>query len=87
MLWFFLQWEKRDIKNKKALEISMIKSYIKERKYSLRGRVKFPTDGDSDVAQKVREPRKRLIRCESGTDSKVWMGEEAEQIVICTDGN
>ena len=29
--------------------------------------------------QKVREPRKRLIRCESGTDSKVWMGEETEQ--------
>ncbi len=40
---------------------------------------KFPTDGDSGNDQKVREPRKRPIRCDSGTDSIVWMGEDANE--------
>lgn len=43
-------------------------------------RHKFPTDGDpGEESQKVREPRRRLIRWDSGTDSKVWMGEETEK--------
>ena len=36
---------------------------------SLQGRVRFPTGG------KVRE--RKLNRCDSGTDSKVWMEEES----------
>ena len=38
-------------------------------KNDLQGRVKFPTGG------KVREPR-GMNRCDSGTDSKVWMEED-----------
>ena len=36
--------------------------------------MRFPTDGDHFV--EVREPLKRPIRCDSGTDSTVWMREE-----------
>jgi len=36
----------------------------------LQGGVKVPTGG------KVREREKALIRCDSGTDSRVWMEED-----------
>ena len=36
----------------------------------LQGRVQFPTGG------KVRDPRERLIRCNSETDSIVWYAED-----------
>ena len=36
----------------------------------LQGRVKFPTGG------KVREPLRRMNRCDSDTDSTVWMKED-----------
>ena len=39
----------------------------------LQGRVKFPTGG------KVRKP-KGMTRCNSGTDSKVWMREDADML-------
>jgi hypothetical protein len=38
----------------------------------LRGRVKSPTGGT------VRDPLRRLIWCDSITDSKVWMREECD---------
>lgn len=41
---------------------------------NLQGRVKFPTGGNVRL---VREPCIRLIRCDSETDSKVWMKEDA----------
>jgi hypothetical protein len=44
---------------------------------------KFPTDGDSVLcfeARKVRELRKQPIRCDSGTDSKVWMREDEQNV-------
>ena len=46
----------------------------------LRGRAQFPTGG------KVREPLRRPIRCNSETDSIVWMREEfgaADPYKIC----
>ena len=40
---------------------------------------KLPIEGDLAIneCQKVRDLRKQLIRCESGTDSIVWMREES----------
>ena len=38
--------------------------------------MKLPTGGI------VREPRKRLIRCDSGTDSIVWMREEIVRLKL-----
>ena len=45
---------------------------------SQRWKHRFPTDGDLAIneCQKVSDLRKQLIRCETGTDSKVWMREE-----------
>ena len=40
-----------------------------------RGRVKFPTGGI------VRDPLRRLIRCDSGTNSIVWMEEQTSGFV------
>ena len=42
------------------------------KKERLQGRVKFPTGG------KVREP-KGTNRCDSGTDSTVWMEEDTDR--------
>ncbi|AEV19358.1 hypothetical protein GTCCBUS3UF5_20500 [Geobacillus thermoleovorans CCB_US3_UF5] len=37
--------------------------------------MKFPTGGDEALGLSAREPQGR-IRCESGADSIVWMGED-----------
>jgi hypothetical protein len=42
----------------------------------LQGRVKFPTGGI------VREPNFGMNRCDSGTDSRVWMEEDASEMIF-----
>ena len=57
---------------KKTVAFFRIRSYnvYVKNSISLRGGVRFSTGG------KVREPRRRLIWCDSKTDSIVWMKEE-----------
>jgi riboflavin transporter FmnP len=48
--------------------------YFRKLKYNLQGRVKFPTGGNAANSPLARELT--LTRCDSGADSKVWMGED-----------
>jgi hypothetical protein len=43
---------------------------------NLRGRVKFPTGGDEQLALSPRAVFDSRIRCDSEADSIVWMGED-----------
>ena len=50
----------------------------------LRGRVKFPTGGDeADASQPA--SRTGTIRCKSGADSIVWMGEGSQECTLSCD--
>ena len=45
-------------------------------KCDLRGRVKFPTGGDGEMISQSASRFGGRNRCESGTDSTVWMEED-----------
>ena len=66
---------------KKTVAFFRIRSYnvYVKNSISLRGGVRFSTGG------KVREPRRRLIWCDSKTDSIVWMREEGYDLQLNVD--
>ena len=63
--------------SEKILEIYKKERYNNKEFKILQGEVKFLTGG------KVRDPRKRLTRCDSGTNSTVWMKEDVSLIFFC----